>query len=201
MLIFFFPLHTLQVDPDETENTEDRPNESALKALTERQAEEITALKTRISELKLAIRNEGITREATSFKFELVGLSQFLQNLGNERESARFWCRGAPWSIRAKFNRCGKQKYLGLFIICHTDHLAKWSCRADYKLILFRAKQENFVMGGADTFRNAEDAWGHCDFIPVTELTDKKNGFITDDKIVIGAELQAQPIVEVIDSA
>lgn len=171
-----------------------------LKVLTKSHGEKITSLESRIEELKKELKREikevDINRAEASFKFELVGVSKFIEIEANERHSARFWAQGLQWSLLVRCNLKKKDKYLGLSLLCHNDEPPNWSCKTSFNLILFTnlPGAENWVRQFIHNFDKNED-WGLNFFISCTELMDEKNQYVKDDKIMLGVELKAEPVV------
>lgn len=165
------------------------------------QAEQIARLEARMNGLKGEPKPEAdgvdTTRTEVLFKFELTGVSKFFEVDANERHSELFWCRGLQWSLFVEPNlKRDRSKHLGLYLHCHNDDPVKWSCKVDCKLILFSNVSES--QNCFDEFVNVFDkkvSFGYSHFISYRELTDEKNGYIKDDKIVLGAELKAGPVV------
>ena len=146
------------------------------------------------------LQNEltAIARASVSFKFELVDVSKFFENDFGKYQSDRFWCRGLQWSVYVKPHlKDDHSKYLDLFLHCHNDEPQSWSCRVDCELILYSnlSDGQNYVLKFAHNF-NKDTGFGYKYFISYRKLTDEKGaGYIKDDKIVLGVELKAEPVV------
>ena len=175
------------------------PNEELelqLKAVTERQREYIVSLKTIVSELKQKIEKMEMNLTEISFKFELPKISKFFEIDRNEMCSNRFWCRGLQWSLCVKHKlKDDGSKQLGFYLFSHNDEPTKWSCKVDFKLILFSKVPDNQKnVGEACTFE-LQEGRGLKHFISYRELTDEANGYIENDKIVLGVEMVAGPVL------
>ena len=143
------------------------------------------------------------------FKFELAGVSKFFKKKNNGRHSDRFWCRGLQWSIYVSCNlKNDRSKHLGFYLWCHNDQMSNWSCTVHCKFILFSLndsddsddsdysddESENLDDELDYTFEK-EGAEGYEYFISYSELTDKANGYIENDKIMLGVELKAELVI------
>lgn len=166
-----------------------------LKAVINIQGEQIVSLSAKINKLNSDLMN--IARPETFFKYKLPNISQFFRVYGNTRYSGRFWCRGVQWSIKVERVLRDRVKYLGLLLLhCYHNDPLKWSCKVNFKLILFNhlSETQNRTSQFFETFRKHESL-GDSYFISYRELTDKENGYIQDDKVVLGVEMKAEPIV------
>lgn len=146
-------------------------------------------------ELKRELKNVNIARPEASHKFQLAGVSNFFELGTNEVQSEAFQCRKLSWSLVVKSTLSPNgQRFLSLFLNCHHDspHIS-WECKLKYKLILFSRLPEmpNLVRRFKFSFgRLTGTSFGLFDFISYRELTEEKNGYIMDDKIVLGVELE-----------
>ena len=159
--------------------------------------EELDKLK---EELKPKIEKVNTSRPSASFKFELANVSKFLALNGSLAYSDRFWCMGMQWSIYVKNNvGLNKSQPLGLFLRCHNDDTRKWSCHSAGKRILFNSsKNQNKTWSFQHTFvQDDRYLCGETNCISYSDITDEKGGFVKDDKIVVGVELNAGPVVRV----
>ena len=151
-----------------------------------------------MSELKQEIKDVvDITRAEASFKFELANVNEFFEIDGNERYSDRFWCRGMQWSINVEVgSESSHDKCLSFYLNCHNDDQVEWSCKANYKLILFNnlPGEQNYI-GKATTTFHKEGDHGFYDYISYRELIDQKNGHVKNDKILLGVELKTEPVI------
>lgn len=153
------------------------------------------------SELKQEIERVDINRPEASFRFEITNVSEFLK-ASLERNSEKIWCRGLQWSIKAK-SSLGQDgsKRLEIHLVCHNDDLQKMSCNVDCKLTLFshlgniydkvKYVRNNYAM----TMSKSQDSWGYGEFISHRDLTNPKNGYIKDNKILLGVKLQVGPVI------
>ena len=151
------------------------------------------------SEVKKEIKELANSVKDASFKFGLTGVSRFFETVGNNLYSERFWCRGMQWSLNVQwFQGSNQLKYLSLYLCCHNNETAGWFCKSNFKLTLFHStvKYRNFVEKLDNIFKK-ESICGYADFIEYTKLTDEKNGYIKNDKIMLGVELKAGPVVRV----
>ena len=166
----------------------------------ERMASPVVRLNEPTSDPMREIKNPDAARWEVSFKFELAEVSKFFELFeddANERLSDTFWCRGLPWSLRLKsYHRENGTKVLGFYLACRHDEPSKWSCRVEFNLILFSQLPgfKNKTRRLKYTFK-VPTSFGNSRFISYHELTNEKNGFIKDDKIVLGVELKARPLV------
>ena len=171
-----------------------------LKAVTKSQEEEIASLKAKVDELKREIKGMVINRSEASFEFELADVSKFFEIENNRQYSDKFWCRGLQWSIYVQYDlkKSDSSKQLGFYLRCENDDEENWWCEAKSKLFLFNnlPQKENYVRGPcSDIFEKKNRTWGYLSFISYSELTDEKNGYIKNDKIVLGVEMKAKPVV------
>lgn len=161
-------------------------------------------MKARIDEAKEELKNEMKRKNEEdagppeiTFKFEVTEVSKLFEAVDAKRHSDRFWAGGLQWSLHVRHN-VGKDlcKHLGLSLNCHNNDQSKWSCRADYKLILFNnlSENQNFTGELVHTFENKK-CFGFPHFISYDDLVDEKNGYYKDDKIVVGVELKVWPVV------
>ena len=133
-----------------------------------------------------------------SFRFELAGVSEFVKITGNRIVTDAFWCRGLSCSLKIQTNlKEGRERYLSFFLFCHNPECVDWSCRVQAKFILFsKLSHNNYVYQWNGTFNGSEHrCMGIKYFISCLELTDEKNGYIRDDKIVLGIEMKAGPVI------
>ena len=183
-------------------NTDLKPTEKRddpLKTLIKHQKHQIIALKTQIDSMKRELKLLDTSRGEASFKFELTGLSKFFELEGNERYSTLFWCANLQWSLYAKVStHFDLSKYLALFLYRHTDEPIRWPFKLDYKFILFNhlAEQRNRFSEYSGTFEKftKKRIYGLLRLISYTEIIDPSNGFILDDKVVLGVEMKAEPV-------
>lgn len=174
-----------------------------MRALTQSQGEQIIVLEGRLDELKSELKREikemGADRAEIVFKFELADVSKFLQAKASERHSDRFWCKSLQWSIVVRWTLGKKKdalKHLSVSLHCHNDSTAKWSCKTSFNLVLFSQlpEKDNLIRQFTHDFETKGE-WGLMHFISCAELLDEKNGYIKDDKIVLGVELKAEPVI------
>ena len=146
-------------------------------------------MKEQITELKKEIGGEA------KFKFELDNVANFLMVDGNRRQSNRFWCRGVEWFLDAECKVFGNLKQLGVFLHCCNGDLGKWSIKTRFELILFNnlPEKQNFTRPIDYTFEK-RTGYGLTFFLSHSELMDERNGYIKDDKIVLGVVLKAGPV-------
>lgn len=206
-----FTSHPLPIEVESRSNDE----LDKLKALVKYQEKQMaclqvtmeTRMQTKIDELKTELKREinevDIGRAEVSFKFELANVSKFFQVDCNEQLSERFWARDVQWSLCAMSElEDGPTKtsdtFLGLYLYCHNDELLEWSCKTKFSLIVFnhQSANQNVVVGLAHTFK-ANFNWGQDELISYSELADEKKGFIQDNKIVLGVQLKAEPVIRI----
>ena len=166
-----------------------------MQAKIDKQANNLNGLKPKIEKV-------DTSRPSASFKLELANVSEFFDLDDNLEYGDRFWCRGMQWSIYVKNNvRLNESQPLGLFLRCHNDDPRKWSCHAVGKLILFNSsKNQNKTWSFDHTFgATGRDEYncGNSYLISYSDITDEKDGFVKGDKIVVGVELNAGPVVRV----
>ena len=170
-----------------------RPNEEL-----DRLKEQVTGLESRLlcrmnelrSELTLQIKSLDIDRPEVSFKFELAGVSKLFEHIGDYRESGSFRCAGLLWSLYVSARQFVEERTLSFYLRCqHGPN--DWSCWVEYKLILFSKLPElKYVTKHSDIFSDAR-VKGSKWFISYEELTDESNGYVEDDKILLGVEMKA----------
>lgn len=140
----------------------------------------------------------AVSRAEASFKFELTDVSKFFESNSVKYQSERFWCCGLQWSIYVKKHlKDDNLKYLDFFLHCHNDEPQPWYCRVECKLILFSSvsDDQNYVLKFVHKF-NKDTGFGYQYFISQRKLTNEKRAcYLKDDKIVLGAELKAEPVV------
>ena len=145
------------------------------------------------SELTLLTkRAEMLQSEETSFKFELAEVSKFFKTAGSYRKSDLFPCGDLQWYLWAECKKKGTSKSLDLYLGCENPDLIEWSCKVDFKLILFSklpGNKTNYVRKTSNVF---VDKIGHgfLSFVSYSELTDKSKGYIVDDNITLGVEMR-----------
>ena len=168
-----------------------------MQAVIKRQEEQIASLVTNVNKLKIERQKVDTSRAEASFKFELAGVTKFFEVQQNLLYSDRFWCRGLQWSLKVKRNLDENEtKQLGVFLCCHCDDWLKWTCKTNFKLILFnnRSVKKNKTRKFYDFVFEAKLDSGVGYFMSYSKLTDEKNGYIKDDRIVLGVELKAEPV-------
>ena len=148
------------------------------------------------SELSLQINSVEIIRPEVSFSFELAGVSKFFEVVGSEHYSDRFWCRGLQWCLSVESHQKDSAKSLSFHLHCQNDDPKAWSCKADYEFIMFSKfpDKQNHVRKSSYIF-NRKKGWGFPSFVRYDVLTDEKRGYIQDDKILLGVELKAGPVI------
>ena len=148
-------------------------------------------------ELQREIKEVDVNRVEASF--ELADVFKFFEIESNKRRSDKFWCRGLKWSIGVgwKLKKEDNSKQLGVFLFCENDDQMKWSCKSNRKLILLNnlPEKKNLILGPISHTFDRKEGRGCDEFISYSELVDKKNGYIKDDKIVLGVELKAELVV------
>lgn len=172
----------------------------------DRLKEQLSGLETTVNELRselrsqnLQVKNADVTRPDASFKFELTNVSKFLKTSSNKHYSHRFWCRGLLWSFHVEsqlgLNKNVCSRYLGFSLHCEHNDPVKRSCKAEFQLTLFSKLlgKPNYVYRTSYNFHQKAN-WSHPLFRSYDELTDKKNGYIEDDKILLGVELKTEPL-------
>ena len=150
------------------------------------------------SELDLQIKEVDLRRPVSSFKFELADVSRFFENDGDELFSEKFWCRGLQWSLKAKSNLDANSRCLGFYLYCESDDSIEWSCKVNYKLLLFNNlpwKRDNELQATKTFKKSVSEFWGYPNFISYAELIDERNGYIRNDKVVLGVQLKAEPVI------
>lgn len=185
---------------------EEHDNLKKLETAIRTQGEKIAYLEIRMNEMKNELKSElkreiksvtTTTSEAT-FKFELTEVSKFFEAIPMAHDSEKVWCRGFQWSIKAKCSLAGDgSKRLEIYLNSHNDDPQEWSCKVECKLTLFSHLSEtsNFVGYIRNTFDRVSCSWGYAGFISHRELIDPKYGYIKNDKLVLGVELKAEPVV------
>lgn len=147
------------------------------------------------SELKLEIKEVDINRAEVSFKFKIAGVAKFFEIDGNERTSERFWCRGMQWSLNAECKlKEDQSKYLALYLFCHDNPALKANCR----MILFDMSEDPDRQDGYLEFEHDfvdNTGIGEAYFISYLDLIDEANGYLMDDTIVLGVELETEQLV------
>ena len=181
----------------------------SLKAVTKSQKEQITSLDTKVGELKNNLEREieqvereiqevNVNRAEASFKFELADVSKFFEIESNKRCSDKFWCRGLQWSIKVqrKLKAEDGSKQLEVYLHSENDDQFEWSCKTNFKLILFNnlPEKKNLIYGPTLNTFKLKSGFGFSNFISYSKLIDEKNGYIKDDKIVLGVELKVEPV-------
>lgn len=158
--------------------------------------EKINELKT---ELFQKIKEVDINRAEVLFRFELGDVGKFFETDTAKMFSERFFCRGLQWSILAQNNRKdvanANTKHLGFYLHCHNDEPAKWSCKVKYQLILFARSPEKQKACRLINTWEKKTSFGSHFFISYIELMDKANGYVQDDKVLLGVGLEADPVV------
>ena len=137
----------------------------------------------------------GISRPEASFKFELADVSKFFET-NCTHYSDMFWCRGVQWSLCVESKLLVGTKSMGFFLRCENEDPVKWSCKAEFQLILFSklSGKPNHVHRICHIF-DRKMSWGNPLFKSYSALTNKRNGYIEDDKILLGVQLKAEPVV------
>lgn len=148
------------------------------------------------SELLPQIQSVDVARPEASFSFELANVSKFIQADGNQHRSDLFWCRGLQWRLSVWSVRRRRSKSLSFFLHCESDDPQISFCTVDFELILFSKSpsKPNYVRKDSHTFFQ-KAGQGFMKFVSYRELTDEKKGFIQDDKITLGVEMKAGPVV------
>ena len=150
------------------------------------------------NELNLLSKSVKIRRPEAAFQFELTGVSKFFEIAGNNQESDTFSCGDLQWYLSAECKRESRSKSLAFYLWCEDDDRSEWFCEVSFKLILFSklSSKPNLVRKTSCAF-NGEHGSGFSPFVSYHELTDKKNGYILDDdKILLGVEMKAGPVIE-----
>lgn len=202
ILILILPLCLAFQNLDSKAKT-DPTKDDQLRTLIKQQSKQILRLELQIDELKRAIKQVDTSRSEASFQFELTGISRFLEIDGNERCSKLFWCTNLQWSLYAKCSvHFDLSKHLGLYLYRHNDEPIKWPFKLDYKLILFNqltaensARHRVTAYSGTFEKNTKKRGFGLLRLISYTELIDPNNGFIKNDKVVLGVEMKAIPVV------
>lgn len=169
--------------------------------------EEISGLESRVfssmndlrSELNLQVKNVDITRAEATVQFEVTDVYKFFEAAKTlRRRSHRFWCRGLEWSlvVKSKSKDSFKSRSLGFYVLCENNDQKRWSCRVDYKLILFsKLSGKNLVRPSSFNFERKSQQRGFRSFVSYDELTNEENGYIADGKIFLGVEMKAGPVI------
>ena len=180
---------------------------SGLREQLDHLKEEISGLESRVfssmndlrSELNLQVKNVDITRAEATVQFEVTDVYKFFEAAKTlRRRSHRFWCRGLEWSlvVKSKSKDCSKSRSLGFYVLCENNDQKRWSCRVDYKLILFsKLSGKNLVRPSSFTFERKSQQRGFRSFVSYDELTNEENGYIADGKILLGVEMKAGPVI------
>ena len=179
----------------ESPNEELNKELNKLRTVVESQEVQIASFEAKIEELKREIKEVGTGQERESFKFELAAVSRFFES-GFRQPRERFWARGVQWSLEVKRTEVG-ETHLGVFLKCH-EASPKWSCEVSYSLILFNHRSENLnrVKTFTKTFGRYLES-GSPKFMSYAELIDERNGYIKNDKIVLGVVLKVGPMIRV----
>ena len=197
IIIIILKLSSLLQSGNQKVGLEISGSNEKLEAIVESQRKQLSSLQAKIdkqaNELKLKVDKVAVRRSSASFKWELSNVSKFFEVDDSLEFSNRFWCKGMQWSLYVKNNRKedGSQ-HLGFFVRCHNDDPQPWSCQTNGKLILFgSSKNQNKFWWIDHIFKNSQ-ACGASYLIGYPQM---KNGYIKNDKIVLGVELNAGPVV------
>ena len=159
----------------------------------DRLKELITSLESSLNELRsernLQNKSLKIPSEA-SFKFEKSRVSEFFKTVGNYQESELFLCGGVQWRLAVECKLVDGSKSLGFWLRCEHNDSKGWFCYVDFHLILFSKLPDNShcVRSRPGAFIQNLKA-GFNSFVSYSELTNKSNGYIADDKITLGVEM------------
>ena len=170
-----------------------------LNAVVTSQGEQIASFNTKMTELKRKLKRKikevSITRSEASFQFELANVRKFFEVVENRHRSDNFWCKGLKFWMEVVVKLENNVKRLGFYLHCDNEDSIEWSCKLDYKLILFSNLPDNDYVFREERAFNGEYGYGSDD-VTYSELIDKKSGYLKNDTIRLGVQVKAGPVVK-----